>query len=206
MRAPPAHFDGPARRKLRAGLALAAGGLLVLYPLLVYFGVAHLGLAGIAVVLIAVAVLRLVALKLGSADRAFGAPQAWLLSGGAIALAVTSLWSGSGQALLYYPVLVNGALLLVFGASLFFGPTVVERIARWHDRDLPAAAVPYLRRVTFAWCLFFVGNGAIALYTAMRTSFATWTLYNGFLAYLLIGAMFGGELLTRRRAMRKARG
>jgi uncharacterized membrane protein len=59
--------------------------------------------------------------------------------------------------------------------------------------------------VTFAWCAFFIGNGAIALYTAMFASFASWTLYNGLIAYLLIGAMFGGELLTRRRVLRSWR-
>ena len=41
--------------------------------------------------------------------------------------------------MLYYPVLVNGVLLIAFGGSLFFPPTVVERIARLRDKDLPAA-------------------------------------------------------------------
>ena len=120
-------------------------------------------------------------------------------------LALVSMWSGSPDAMLYYPVLVNAVMLLLFSASLVYPPTVVERIARLRDRDLPAEAVPYLRRVTIAWCVFFVGNGALALYTAARASFETWALYNGLIAYVLIGAMFGAELLTRRRAMRNLR-
>jgi uncharacterized membrane protein len=210
MRSQRENVDPPARRKLRAGLSLAVGGVLALYPVLMYFGQARLGATGIAAALIAVCALRIAALKLGgaaqSASRAFGAPQVLLICGGAIVLGFASLKSGSTDALLYYPVLVNAVMLLVFGASLVYPPTVVERIARWHDPDLPSAAAPYLRRVTLAWCVFFVGNGAIALYTAVRASFSTWALYNGFIAYLLIGAMFAAELLTRRRAMRKARG
>jgi uncharacterized membrane protein len=90
----------------------------------------------------------------------------------------------------------------VFAWSVFHPPTVVERIARATTRDLPPQAVPYIRRVTIAWCIFFVCNGAAALFTATETSFATWTLYNGFLAYVLIGLMFGAELLARQRMMK----
>ena len=40
-------------------------------------------------------------------------------------------------------------------------------------------------------------NGSVALYTALFTSLATWTLYNGFIAYLLMGTLFAVELLCR---------
>jgi uncharacterized membrane protein len=133
---------------------------------------------------------------------AFGGPQL-LASCGAIVLALVSMWRGSAEALLYYPVLMNAAMLLLFGSSLVFPPTIVERIARFRHPHLPEQATPYLRRVTVAWCIFFVGNGAVALYTATFASFDTWALYNGLIAYVLIGAMFAGELLTRRRAMQR---
>jgi uncharacterized membrane protein len=32
-----------------------------------------------------------------------------------------------------------------------------------------------------------------------------WTIYNGFIAYLLMGALFGGEFLVRRVVRRKDR-
>jgi len=92
--------------------------------------------------------------------------------------------------------------LAVFAWSLFHPPTVVERIARATTPDVPPEAAPYLRRVTIAWSVFFVCNGAAALFTAMETSFATWTFYNGFLAYVLIALMFGAEFLARQRAMK----
>jgi uncharacterized membrane protein len=44
-----------------------------------------------------------------------------------------------------------------------------------------------------------------ALYTALYCSFGTWALYNGAVAYVLIGAMFGAELVTRRLFMRRQR-
>ena len=190
-----------------AVLSLAAGAVLVLYPLLMYVGQTRLGVTSLALIFIAVCALRLAALRFGRAARlagALGAPQLLVIFG-AIALALVSLWRGSTATLLYYPVLVNLAMLLVFGASLVSPPTIVERIARsWHP-DLPDEATPYLRRVTVAWCAFFVANGAAALYTAIWASFETWALYNGLIAYVLIGAMFGGELLMRMRAMRSLR-
>jgi uncharacterized membrane protein len=45
----------------------------------------------------------------------------------------------------------------------------------------------------------------VAFYTATIASFETWALYNGLIAYALIGAVFAGELLTRMRAMRSLR-
>ena len=195
------------RGKVTAGLSLAAGAVLVLYPLLMYFGQSRLGASSMALILIVICVLRLVALRFGSSARlarAFGTPQLLVL-GGAMGLALVSMWRDSHEAMLYYPVIMNAGMLLLFGWSLVSPPTIVERIARIRHPDLPEQAIPYLRRVTVAWCIFFIGNGAAALYTATLTSFATWALYNGLIAYVLIGAMFAGELLTRSRAMRSLR-
>jgi uncharacterized membrane protein len=61
----------------------------------------------------------------------------------------------------------------------------------------------YTRRVTIAWTVFFAINGSIALYTATSSPLATWALYNGFIAYFLIAAMFGIELAIRFVVMRK---
>lgn len=195
------------RGKVTAGLSLATGAVLVLYPLLMYFGQRRLGVTWTALILILVCGLRLAALRFGGAARlaaAFGAPQLVLICG-AVALALASMWHGSPEAMLYYPVLMNAAMLLSFGSSLVFPPSIVERIARLRHPDLPQQATPYLRRVTLAWCVFFIGNGALALYTATLASFETWALYNGLIAYGLIGAMFAGESLTRARAMRSLR-
>ena len=65
--------------------------------------------------------------------------------------------------------------------------------------DLAPAAVAYTRRVTQVWCGFFVFNGAVSLGTALWGSPAAWALYNGLLAYVLMGVLFGGEWLLRQR-------
>ena len=75
---------------------------------------------------------------------------------------------------------------------------MIERFARLGEADLPPAAIGYTRRVTQIWCVFFVGNGALAIYTALYASRDDWALYNGCIAYLLMGALFGGEWLFRR--------
>jgi uncharacterized membrane protein len=84
-------------------------------------------------------------------------------------------------------------------------PTIIERIARFTDPNLPFEAIGYTRRVTIAWCVFFVCNGSIALYTAVGASLETWAFYNGIVAYILLGLMFGGEFLMRMRVLRKRR-
>jgi hypothetical protein len=55
----------------------------------------------------------------------------------------------------------------------------------------------YLRRLTMVWACFFVINGCIALAT-VQMSMQAWGLYNGFIAYLAIGGLLGGEWLFRR--------
>jgi len=208
MPPPDTHYGGAKRSKTSDLLSLAVGGALVLYPLLMYFGHAHLEPRSMALILVALCAARLVALQLTRATRpagTFGTAEMLAICIGAIVLALLTIWRGSPQAMLYYPALVNAVFLAVFAWSLFHPPTVVERIARATTRDLPPQAVPYLRRVTIAWSIFFVCNGAVALFTAAETSFATWTFYNGFLAYVLIGLMFGAELFARQRVMKNLR-
>jgi uncharacterized membrane protein len=99
----------------------------------------------------------------------------------------------------FYPVFVNAALLSAFIYSLIVPPSMVERFARLREPELPVSAMYYTRRVTQIWCVFFAINGTIALITALWASAALWTLYNGFIAYLLMGLLFTGEYLVRWR-------
>jgi uncharacterized membrane protein len=96
-----------------------------------------------------------------------------------------------------YPVLVNAVMLGVFGYSLLSPPTVVERFARLREPELSPAGVAYTRRVTQVWCVFFIVNGSIALATALWASPKVWSLYNGLIAYLMMGVLFGSEYLVR---------
>lgn len=121
-----------------------------------------------------------------------------------LALAGVTALTNSETLLRLYPAAVNVGMLLLFGLSLSKPPSMVERFARLREPDLPPAGVRYTRRVTQVWCLFFIANGGVATYTALQTSREIWTLYNGFIAYLLMGALFAGEWLVRRRLVRHA--
>ena len=95
-----------------------------------------------------------------------------------------------------YPVLMSGIALSLFAVSLFRTP-LVERIARRMGERLDEAGVRYCRRVTVAWTLFLTLHLAVTVWT-LFLPLRVWALYNGCLAYLLMGAMFIGEWLIRR--------
>jgi uncharacterized membrane protein len=122
-------------------------------------------------------------------------------SGGAADAFGLTAATNSEQLLRLYPVAVNIGMLLLFGLSLRHPPSMIERFARLGQADLPPAAVRYTRRVTQVWCAFFVCNGLLATYTAVWTSRDLWALYNGLIAYLLMGTLFSGEWLLRRRLL-----
>ncbi len=133
--------------------------------------------------------------------RAFATRERiWLFAAvGTAALAVWATAFNAALPLKLYPALVNAAMLLLFGLSLRFPPTVVERMARLQDPDLPPEAIAYTRRVTQVWCGFFILNGGIAVITALWATERVWALYNGLIAYVMMGTLFAGEWLVRQR-------
>lgn len=171
--------------------ALAAAGMAA-YPVLVYFALRR----GVPPRYLALGLLAVLALRWGK-PLARKAPPALLIAGGLAAAALA--WFRGAVSVLYYPVAVNLALLGVFAASLRFPPTVIERLARLKEPELDARGVRYTRRVTQVWCAFFAANAALAALTAAAGDHAVWAFYNGFLAYVLMGALFLGEWLVRRR-------
>lgn len=164
--------------------------LTLLYPLVIYFGLGHVEPRWLALFLLLIAGVR----ALASRDRLWIAAAA-----GAGLLVVVSMLGNVALPLKLYPVLVNVVLLVVFAVSLRHPPSLIERLARLREPELPPHAVAYTRQVTKVWCGFFIGNGGIALATAMVASNATWALYNGLIAYVLMGLLFAGEWLVRQR-------
>lgn len=172
---------------------LRAAALLVLslaYPLLVYLAMGRFEPRWMALLLFALALLRAAATR----------QPVWLAASvGAGALALLATVFNQALPLKLYPALVNAVLLAVFAVSLRFPPSAVERIARLSEPDLPPHAIAYTRRVTQVWCGFFVLNGTLALATALWASERTWALYNGLLAYLMMGVLFAAEWCIRQR-------
>lgn len=184
----------PAGRLLTIALTL----LLVLYPLLVYVGIQQLGPRVLAAILLAAALARLVVAKVSG--KALG-DSTWLLLAAAVATGLT-LATGSVLGLKFYPVLVSGVMLVLFGISLWRPPTMIERFARLQQTDLPAHAIPYTRKVTWVWCGFFVVNGTVATATVFASDY-WWALYNGLVSYMLIGLLLGVEYLVRLRVQKR---
>lgn len=185
-------------RTLATFVSVAVVIALASYPLLVYAAIGRFGPGGVAAMLAAVCLVRLVVLR-WRGGPSFGGPYLELVCVGGVVLAAVSFWLDSTGAVLYYPVLVNAALLVVFAASLVSPPSVIERIARLREPALSPAAVVYTRRVTIAWAVFFVLNGSAAFVTARFTSLQTWALYNGLIAYVLMATLFGIEFAIRSR-------
>ena len=174
--------------------------LFALYPLLIFVGLHFFSPRSVAAfVLIALAVRyrRDAARLLGG----FSVGQLIALSLPAL-LGTAVLVMNSETLLRLYPSAISTSMLILFGVTLFQPPTMVERFARLQEPDLSPTRVRYTRHVTEAWCLFFVINGGIAGYTAAFASREAWALYNGLVAYLLMGAMFAGERLVRLLVLR----
>lgn len=164
------------------------GLVTVLYPLAIYFSLGTIEPRWIALILLSVAVLR----ALSSPEKFWRYAAA-----AALLLALLSMYLNQATPLKLYPVIVSATLLSVFAISLWQPPSVIERLARLQDPNLPVQAIAYTRKVTVVWCFFFLINGGIALFTALYASDKIWALYNGLISYCLMGILFGGEWLIR---------
>ncbi len=182
---------------MRLFLQIVTSLVVIAYPLAVYFGLHYLPAGSIALALCAILVIRLLIQK--QQVKALMLP---IVVG--IALTAGSFIAKQNEWLLYYPVVINLTMLALFGYSLKQGPSMIERLARLKEPDLPDEAITYLNKVTLIWCGLFIFNGCMALYTALYTSIEIWTLYNGLIAYLLIGSLLGGEWLYRTIWLKKS--
>lgn len=178
---------------LKKVVTVLLGLCLLLYPFAVYLGLNYVSPFWLALGLLALIMSRLVMLR-GVLNK-----MPWLLPAtalGGLAI-VTSLFTDSDIGFKLYPLMVNFAMLAVFAYSYFKPPTVIETFARLQDPNLPEHAVGYTRKVTLVWCGFFIINASISLYTALYCSFKVWTIYNGFIAYILIGSLCAVEFVVR---------
>ena len=175
----------------------ATSAVLLVYPIGVYFGLRYLEPRHIGVIIFVLVGSRLL-LARPHLDRD-GCVS--LLPSAVMVVLVSLLLLIFNQVSLIYlnPVLLNGVMLATFSYSLLRPPTIIERFARLSDSNLSPRAILYTRRVTQVWCLFFLCNGITAAYTGMYASMRTWALYNGFVAYIIMGVLIVGEYLVRIR-------
>lgn len=131
--------------------------------------------------------------------------NARLLVSAAILLAagIFCIATGKDVFIKLYPVLMNLIFLFSFGSTLFIGPVIVFRFACLADKKLAGSFIAgrvekYCRKVTIVWCVFFILNGAAALYTVLSQNDKIWSIYNGGISYLLMGILFAVEFAIRK--------
>jgi uncharacterized membrane protein len=167
---------------------------LLAYPFIVLYALDSVGPAGLGVLLVCLLLVR-------HASDVRKYP--WLLGVAGIVLAF--FWwlqpASSEQLLRFYPVFINLSFLIGFGYTLFRPPTVAERLAILSGREITAMVRSYTRGVTWVWCVFFAINGSVAALIALSASMKVWAFYNGFLAYVLMGALLAGEYIYRQFRM-----
>ncbi|EKZ6355135.1 hypothetical protein SJ584_16005 [Klebsiella aerogenes] len=181
-------------------VSIMTGLLLLAWPFLIWFGLAHNSLPWLLPLMALLLFLRFRQTRRQSGPLSV-VTQIVAVAG--MTLCIASYLLKTHQLLLFYPVVVSGVMLAVFGGSLWSSMPVVERLARLRDPVLPEQAVRYTRRVTQIWCAFFIGNGGIALVTALYGDMSLWTAWNGMISYLLMGMLMAGEWLVRQRVIKR---
>jgi uncharacterized membrane protein len=109
-----------------------------------------------------------------------------------IALCAASYLLKAHQWLLFYPVVVNLVMLAVFGGSLWTAMPLVERLARCASQTCPGGRALYPQGDP-RLVRFFIGNGAMALFTVLHGDMHLWTLWNGMVAYILMGTLMAAS-------------
>jgi uncharacterized membrane protein/acyl-CoA synthetase (AMP-forming)/AMP-acid ligase II/3-hydroxymyristoyl/3-hydroxydecanoyl-(acyl carrier protein) dehydratase len=107
-----------------------------------------------------------------------------------------------------YPLRMNIMFLATFGSTLFSPPSMIFRFAAMQDKSIQGSLnekriSAYCRTVTFVWCGFFIFNGSIAAWTIFSGSDALWSVYNGLISYILIGLLFAGEFVIRKKVQER---
>lgn len=176
-----------------ARLLVAAG---LAYPFAVYATAGHLPgrvlvLAGLAVLAARMLVLRRVPALAGwMAPLAVGAAVLAALA------ATDPPWAARA-----YPVVMSLAAAAAFALSLVRGPSLATRMAARTGAPLDVRGQRYTWWVSALWAGVLAANAAVAAWLGAFGSLAAWTLWTGLLSYLLMGAVFAGEWLVRRRLM-----
>ncbi|EOR09625.1 septation protein IspZ [Acinetobacter genomosp. 15BJ] len=164
----------------------------VLYPFIVGWSLSHGQFIWVSVLLIVLGMSRLLSAK---KDLLLPLTGLAIICGGLSLILKDHAW------LKLYPVGMSLGALIIFALTLYRPPSMIERFARLVEPDLPASGVMWTRKVTVVWCFFFAINAMIALATVFAPM-KYWIIYNGFVSYLLMGILFLGEYILRKRHQR----
>ncbi|MBR7063819.1 MAG: AMP-binding protein, partial [Treponema sp.] len=125
-----------------------------------------------------------------------------------LAAGVTCFLTNQAIFLKLYSVVISAMLLIVFASTLIFSPNIIFRLATLQDKSIKGASrenliEQYCKKVTIAWCVFFILNGSTAAFTAFFCSDKVWAIYSGGISYILMGLMFAVEFIIRKKVTKK---
>ncbi len=181
---------------------------MIAYPMAFYAGVTHWSLRGASIVLL-VFLAPTVWARLRRFDRSHLRPGDMATM--ALVPVLAAVLVGVGAALnhlgfaLFVPPAIHVLLLLAFGPTLATDRPMVERFARLQHADLSHDERAWCRRWTWIWSAFFAGNLVLSSALAIGVLrdggeqwLFLWTLYNGVIAYALIGTLVSVEWMLRK--------
>ena len=163
--------------------------LFLVYPYLVYYRL-ELGKGGLAPAFLAM-LFGVRALTAHGKMRAGFIAIALILIAGAVEYPILTAK--------LTPAMVHFGLALLFGKTLWYGPSLVERLVRLEHPVFPPGVAGYCREITIAWTVLFVFNFIVCIILAFSTHDGWWAVYNGGIVFVLMGLLGIGEYIVRRR-------
>jgi uncharacterized membrane protein len=168
---------------------------LLLYPILIYFGLNYFSPSQLGIFFLVLFAIRSLFTRTKSASARWQIILTVTIGG---TLAALTWIYNSEEYLLWYPVGLNITFFIIFASSLIFPPSVIERIARAFHKEFPESAVVYTRNVTIVWTSFFIINTFVSGWTVLHGDMEIWTLYNGLISYFIVALLLGAELIVRK--------
>lgn len=166
------------------------GGIALLYPFLVYFGIQS-GQVWLAPTIVA-------GILIAQAVRATNLTHRITKLGlaGLFILGIVFFQAFTAKLI---PTLIQLLLMHFFGKTLLAdnGPPLIERFARLEFSDIPAELLQYCRQLTWIWTGFFAFNALMCSALALWGPAAWWAFYTGFLMFVLMALLMLGEYLYR---------
>jgi uncharacterized membrane protein len=126
-----------------------------------------------------------------------------LIGCAAVLVLTTAVWLLAPQGIVASTAIPHAlaylSLLTVFGASLAPGrKPIITVLAEASRGALSPAITLYTRRVTWAWCLFCVGQVGLSLLLLVFAPVTVWSAFVNLCNLPLLAAMFSGEYAWRK--------
>lgn len=97
------------------------------------------------------------------------------------------------------PSIVYLTLAALFGYTLQYPPSLLERMVRLQFPEFKPGIAEYLRQLTLLWVGFFGVNAVFCVILALFADERLWMIYTGFWVYLLMACLVIGEYIYRPR-------